>query len=146
MAFQTAKSITPALWLTLKDVPGGPLAFLDGLWGRLVGAPLCYKTSPAELNGKTLLISVSTLPWQRTLEKMSDLLVRRINGICGCTCVEQVCFQVAPITRAAQLSARKPHVLADTMPGSASGRKSSGQELAHAEIEEAIRSMVSRYL
>ena len=146
MSFQSMQSMTPVLWQMLRDIPGGPVAFLNGLWGHLVGAPLCYKTEPVALSGKTLVISVNNLPWQRTLEKMSDLLIRRINGICGCSCVEEVRFQVAPVAHSPHLPERKVRVAADVPAEPAAEWKGARQEIACAEIEEAIRSMVSRYL
>jgi hypothetical protein len=146
MALQSIQSITPMLWMMLKDVPGGSVAFLNGLWGQLIGAPLCHKTEAVALEGKTLLISVSTLPWQRTLEKMSDLLVRRINGICGCSCVEQVKFQVAPVKRASYLPAREDRAVEELLAKSASWQKGSERGISNAEVAEAIRLMVSRYL
>jgi hypothetical protein len=146
MALQSIQSITPAIWLMLKDVPGGPVAFLNGLWGQLIGTPLCGKTEAVALEGKTLLISVSTLPWQRTLEKMSDLLVRRINGICGCSCVEQVRFQVATVTRASHLPASRGRAADNLSIEAVSRQKDSGADISNSEIAEAIGLMVSRYL
>ena len=136
MAFQSMHSMTPALWRMLRDVPDGPVAFLNGLWGNLAGAPLCYKTEPVALNGKTLTISVATLPWQHTLEKMSDLLIGRINGICGSSCVEKIQFQVSPVNQSA----------AGRQAESAFRRRTAERDIAWAEIEEAIRSMAAEYL
>ena len=146
MAFQSMQSMTPALWQMLREVPGGPVAFLNGFWDRLIGAPLCYRTEPVALSGKTLLVSVNNLPWQRTLEKMSDLLIRRINDICGCSCVEEICFQVAPVARSPQLPERKLRVAVELPAESAAEWKGARRDIACAEIEKAIRSMVSRYL
>lgn len=142
MAIQSMRSMTPVFWKMLQNLPGGPVACLGGLWDQLVGAPLCTKTEPVALNGKTLLISVASAPWQRTLEKMSDLLIQRINDCCGVRCVEQVSFQVAPIARAAQPKGSSAGNLPE--PGCAPG--TGFRDPSGTEIGEAIRRMVSRYL
>jgi len=145
MALQTAQSMKPALWQILRGIPGGPVAYLNGLWGQLVGMPLCYKTEPVELNGKILLVSVSSLPWQRTLERMSDLLVQRINDHCDCSCVEQVCFQVAPVSHASRMPVQKGRTQADRPADSVPPCKDKGDGVENAEIVDAIRSVISRY-
>jgi len=146
MSFQSMQSMTPVLWQMLRDIPGGPVAFLNGLWSRLVGAPLCYKTEPVALSGKTLVVSVNNLPWQRTLEKMSDLLIRRINDMCGCPWVEEIRFQLAPVAHGPHLPERKLRAAQDMPAASVAEWQGAGRDLACAEIEEAISSMVSRYL
>jgi hypothetical protein len=146
VAIQSMRSMTPVFWEMLQNLPGGPIAFLGGLWDQLVGAPLCTKTEPVALNGKTLLISVSSTSWQRTLEKMSDLLIHRINATCGAQCVERIFYQVAPITRAAQPTARQKSSSASHLPESNLAPDSGPKEPSGSEIDEAIRRMVSRYL
>jgi hypothetical protein len=146
MAIQSMRSMTPVFWEMLQNLPGGPIAFLSGLWDQLVGAPLCTKTEPVALNGKTLLVSVSSAPWQRTLEKMSDLLIHRINDCCGAQCVERVIYQVAPIARAAQPPVRHKGSSASNLPESNLAPDAGSKEPSSSEIDEAIRRMVSRYL
>lgn len=116
MPFQSCRLLFPLLWDLAKHTPDGRLTYLRSGWSRLVGSPLSAKTEPTALRDDTLVITVSSAVWQKALEKMTAVLIRRINESCGGMGVRQVEFRVGRITPWIHQAIEKPKTTQDTLP------------------------------
>jgi hypothetical protein len=79
-------------------------------WGRAVGPGLRRHAVPFRLHGKTLIVSVADVIWQRQLHAMSCELIFRLNKLLRRQAVESIEFRIDPsaLKRQPERSADKP--------------------------------------
>jgi hypothetical protein len=67
-------------------------------WGRVAGPGLRRHAVPFRLHGKTLIVSVADIVWQRQLHAMSRELIFRLNKLLQRQVVESIEFRIDPAT------------------------------------------------
>jgi Dna[CI] antecedent DciA-like protein len=65
-------------------------------WGRAMGPGLRRHAVPFRLHGKTLIVSVADIIWQKQLHAMSRELIFRLNKVLRRQVVESIEFRIDP--------------------------------------------------
>lgn len=65
-------------------------------WGRAIGPGLRRHAVPFRLHGKTLIVSVADVIWQKQLSAMSRELIFRLNKLLRRQAVESIEFRIDP--------------------------------------------------
>ena len=66
-------------------------------WAEIVGDDLTRLTSPAEIKGKTLEITVAHQAWAHQLQFLSPSILNKIRLICPESGIKELHFRVGPI-------------------------------------------------
>lgn len=81
----------------LNDVEGAEAvreAIVFAAWKRIAGERLAAQTVPLRLDGKKLMIAVSTKTWQRHLADLSPQMLFKLNATVGDRSVEFIEFVI----------------------------------------------------
>ncbi len=90
-----ASTLLPRLLARLAEA-SGKAGGLTPVWAAAVGEHIARHTAPYTLEGGTLVITVGSAEWARTLEREQAALCERLNAQLGEVVVRTLAFRLQP--------------------------------------------------
>lgn len=84
----------PALMKNFDDNEAVREAVVFAAWRKIAGDALRFSAVPAELNGKRLIVAVSSETWRKHLEHLSGQMIFKINSKLSSAAVTFIEFRV----------------------------------------------------
>lgn len=66
-------------------------------WENVVGPAIAENTRPEAINGKLLLVNVSSAPWMQQLQFLKPELIEKLNEALGKEVVGDMRFKIGPV-------------------------------------------------
>jgi hypothetical protein len=71
-------------------------AFVFAAWRYVAGEKIAERTSPLQVDGKKLIVTVEDKTWKRNLESLAPQLLFKLNASLGRSLVDLIEFRISP--------------------------------------------------